>query len=622
MGEAPIGQLLEDARSVTPLDSSLWQQLNKPDSQTAFFNAWLSLQCRNIDGATRGLLMLAGTEHGTFEPAALWPETAGKVPDLVEAAKTAILQGQGVFLRAGRVEGTELATSAIAAYPITIDDTVAGAVAVFHSITAAKDPRASLRQLQWGVAWIKDCLRQRDAEADAQLLKQSRTALDLLASAMEHEGFLASALAVVTELALRFDCTKVSLGFVRGRSIHIVAISHTAQFRRRMNLISHITAAMNEAVDQRCTIVYPAPTDNVAMAAHADLSRLEADAALLTVPIFCIDRFIGAMTFERPRDEAFDPASMRLLDSVVASLGPFLDEKRRNDRWLIVKLGESLRRQAIQLLGPGHLVRKLAALALIAVSCFFYFATDTYRVDADAQLEALIRRAVVAAYDGFLREANVRAGDTVKKDDQLAALDDRDLTLERLRWTTERQQRTYEYDKALAGREPAAINVTRSQIAQADAQIKLLDEQLARITIRAPFDGLVVSGDLSQLIGASVNRGQVLFEIAPLDGYRVLLSVDERQIGEIHLGQQGSLVTNALPDQPFTFVVDKVTPIAEAKNGHNAFRVEGKLTEISDRLRPGMEGVAKIDIGRRRLIWIWTHSLVDWLRIWAWQYLQ
>ncbi len=86
------------------------------------------------------------------------------------------------------------------------------------------------------------------------------------------------------------------------------------------------------------------------------------------------------------------------------------------------------------------------------------------------------------------------------------------------------------------------------------------------------------------------------------------------------MGQKGSLITNALPDEPFTFVVDKLTPIAEAKAGRNSFRVEGLLTENSDRLRPGMEGVAKIDIGRRRLIWIWTHSLIDWLRIWAWQY--
>jgi hypothetical protein len=37
-------------------------------------------------------------------------------------------------------------------------------------------------------------------------------------------------------------------------------------------------------------------------------------------------------------------------------------------------------------------------------------------------------------------------------------------------------------------------------------------------------------------------------------------------------------------------------------------------------LQPGMEGVAKVDIDRRRLIWIWTHEIVDWLRLklWAW----
>ena len=619
MSEAPVGQVWDDVPSVAQLDSSLWRQIAQPDNRGAFLQAWLMLQCRAVEGATRGLLMMAGAEDGTFVPEALWPENAGKVPDLVDAAKTAIVEKQGVFVRSGRAEATE--GFGISAYPIVIDDAVEGAVAIHHPVSAARDSRATLRQLQWGLPWIRERLVMRHAEADNLLLQQARTALDMLASSMEHEEFQPAALAVVTELALRFGCTRVSLGFVRGRTIHIAAISHTAQFRRQMNLISFLAKAMAEAVDQRCVIVLPAPNDNVATAAHLELSRLQSDAALLTVPIFYVDRFIGAMTFQRPRDEVFDPAAMSILEAVAASLGPVLDEKRRNDRWLVVKTGEVLRRQAVRLLGPGHLIRKTAAIALIALSVFFYFARDTYRVDADAQIEGLIRRAVVAAYDGFLRQADVRAGDTVKKDQQLAAMDDRDLALERLRWVTERQQRTYEYDKALATREPAAINVTRSQMAQADAQIKLLDEQLSRVTIKAPFDGLVVSGDLSQMIGASVNRGQVLFEIAPLDGYRVILSVDERQIGSIQMGQQGSLITNALPDQPFTFVVDKLTPIAEAKGGRNTFRVEGRLTQNSDRLRPGMEGVAKITIGRRRLIWIWTHSLVDWLRIWAWQYL-
>ena len=282
---------------------------------------------------------------------------------------------------------------------------------------------------------------------------------------------------------------------------------------------------------------------------------------------------------------------------------------------------ESAKRQVEHLLGPGYLGRKLALVGATGAVLLLSFAQDTYRVDADARIEGLVRRAVVAPYDGFIAASTVRAGDAVHAGDALASLEDRDLVLERLKWVTERQQHVFEYDKALAARQPAQINVIRSQIDQAAAQINLIDEQLARVKLTSPIDGLVVSGDLSQLIGASVQRGQVLFEIAPLEGYRVILDVDERQVGAVESGQRGQLLVTALPNQPWPFVIDKITPIAEVKSGRNVFRVEGRLTESSERLRPGMEGIGKVEISRRSLAWIWTHSLIDWLRVWGWQWL-
>ena len=179
----------------------------------------------------------------------------------------------------------------------------------------------------------------------------------------------------------------------------------------------------------------------------------------------------------------------------------------------------------------------------------------------------------------------------------------------------------FEYDKALATRQPATINVVHAQIEQADAQIKLLDEQLARIKLRSSIAGLVISGDLSQMIGASVQRGQLLFEVAPLDSYRVILGVDEREIGRVEVGQKGDLVVSALPNETLSFKVDKITPIADAQSGRNVFRVEGRLTENSEHLRPGMEGIGKIEIGSRNLAWIWFHPIVDWLRIWSWHWM-
>jgi RND family efflux transporter MFP subunit len=359
----------------------------------------------------------------------------------------------------------------------------------------------------------------------------------------------------------------------------------------------------------------------VLLAAAPPPARVQHDGQVLTVPLLVGERFVGALTFERSPGVPFEPETIELLEHVSSVIGSVLEEKRRNDRWIIFKIADSLRLQLTRLFGPGHLVRKLLVAAIVAVALFLTFAYTTYRVDADARIEGLVRRAVVAPYDGYVKEANARAGDTVKEGDVLATLEDRDLLLDRLKWVTERQQHLFEYDKALATRQPAAINVIRAQVEQADAQIKLLDEQLSRIKLRAAISGLVVSGDLSQMIGAAVQRGQLLFEVAPLDSYRVILNVDEREIGRIEIGQTGELVVSALPNEILSFKVDKITPIADAQSGRNVFRVEGLLTDNPGQLRPGMEGVGKIEIGRRNLAWIWLHPLIDWARIWSWHWL-
>ena len=110
----------------------------------------------------------------------------------------------------------------------------------------------------------------------------------------------------------------------------------------------------------------------------------------------------------------------------------------------------------------------------------------------------------------------------------------------------------------------------------------------------------------------------MLFEIAPLDAYRVILRVDESEIAAVFAGQVGVLRVSSIPDVLFPFTVEKVTPVAEAEGGHNTFRVEAALNGASDRLLPGMEGIGKIIVGERRLIWIWSRTLIDRVRLWLW----
>jgi len=260
-------------------------------------------------------------------------------------------------------------------------------------------------------------------------------------------------------------------------------------------------------------------------------------------------------------------------------------------------------------------------VGVLAVVAFCVFARGDYRVSAPSVMEARTLRAATVPFNGYIVEARKRAGDLVRSGDVLSVLDDRELRLERLKWSSQQEQLVKQYHEAMAKRAAAQVTILAAQIDQAAAQLALVEDQLSRMRVLAQFDGVIVKGDLSQSLGAPVERGQVLFEVAPLDSYRVVLQVDERQVSDVAIGQRGQLLLTAAPHDPVPFTIDKVTPVSTPREGRNYFRVEGHPDNTPERLRPGMEGVGKIEVDRRRLVWIWTHQVIDWLRLALWKWL-
>jgi RND family efflux transporter MFP subunit len=599
---------------ISILESAAWKQLSESSDRENFARAWLALQCDWIGGVVRAVVAAATEEDGVTETLACWPEGTNPTHGMADAISVAADQRQGVVRSGG--------SGAYVAYPVIVENRLSGVIGLEMADADSTALRQVMRHLQWGVAWLRDKERYKTALAERTVLDRTKVALELIVDALDEDRFSAACRAVVTGLATRLDSTRVSIGFVKRGQAAVASISHSAQFGKHMNLVRMIEAAMDEAIDQRSTILYPPPDEDEPCIArcHEELVHVYGPSTCLTLPLFVTDAYVGAITLERPADNPFDQEAIDLVDCVAAVVGPILEEKRLNDRWIVTKIFEVCAGQIGKMVGPGHLARKLTAAVLIAAVAFFSYATTEYRINATASIEGTVQRAVVAPFDGFIKAAPVRVGDRVKKGQVLAALDDRDLTLERLRWVTERQQRRHEFERALGARNRADINIVKTQIEQAEAQIQLIDEQLSRAKLYAPFDGLVVSGDLSQSIGASKQRGAVLFEIAPLNSYRVILQIDESQVSDVSRGQRGQLLTTSLLDEPLDFVVEKITPVAEASGGRNSFRVEARMESVSDRLRPGMEGVGKIEVETRRLIWVWSRELRNWwhLTIWRW----
>jgi multidrug resistance efflux pump len=449
-----------------------------------------------------------------------------------------------------------------------------------------------------------------------------KAVLDLTATALEPERFSASATALVTNLATRLACDRVSLGIMQRGRLEVRALSHNARFNQKTDLLQTIESAMEEAMDQQATIVLPRPPGAVTQItqAHEELARRYRAGAICSIPLWSHGQITGVMTFERGTDQPFDSEIVELCEAVSSLAGPVIELKRREDQWLLTKAMDAGRNQLVRVFGPGHVALKLALVVAGGVFAFLIIATGDFRVSGKAVLEGEVQRAAVAPFDGYLETAAVRAGDHVQQGQVMATLQDRDLRLERLKWLSQHEELTKEYRQSMAGRDAAKVQILTAQIGQADAQLKLATEKLSRTTLVAPFSGVVVTGDLSQKLGSPVKQGDVLFEIAPLDTYRIVLQVDERDISSMALDQEGYLRLSSVPDQILRFRVVNVTPVATAKEGRNYFRVEARFTETPSQLRPAMEGVGKVEVDRRRLVWIWTHEALDWVRLklWAW----
>ncbi len=610
-------------RPVSFLDQALWKQFTEAVTPEAYIDAWLALQCRLISNVGRGVVVLGEADEGPFAPAAFWPEEGVASAGLATVADMALSERRAIIQNvADDQPGVAKREAALVAYPFIVEGQLLGAIALEMADRAQVPIRDVIRQLQWGSSWIELFLYKQRSKDEKNQSERTATTLDLIATSLEHEGFQAACNAAATELALKLGCDQVCIGFISRGQCSVVAMSNSGDVGARMNLVRDQASAMDEAIDQGCMVLYPPDPKSLyyVTRAHERLVRDHDAGTILTVPMGTGTDLFGAISFQRNSDNGFDQPTVELCDTVTEVIGPLLKEKRANDRLVIWKLLESVWLQLKRLFGPKYLGRKLAIITAALVIAVFAVLEGDYRLTSPARLEGVIQRSIVAPFDGYIALQSARAGDIVQKGQVVATLDDKDLGLERLRWSTTRRQRLTEYSRALAKRERAETKIIKTQIEQAEAQIALLDEQIVRTKLTMPFDGVLVLGDLSQSVGAAVQRGQELFKVAPLHSYRIILEVDESDITQVRVGQTGSLLVSSLSDEVLSYKVSKITPVSEAREGRNYFRVEATLDDTPPSLRPGMEGVAKTTVDQRLLIWSWTHKMFEWVRltIWAW----
>jgi multidrug efflux pump subunit AcrA (membrane-fusion protein) len=126
---------------------------------------------------------------------------------------------------------------------------------------------------------------------------------------------------------------------------------------------------------------------------------------------------------------------------------------------------------------------------------------------------------------------------------------------------------------------------------------------------------VIISGDLDQSEGVPVQRGQRLFDVAPIDSFTVQLAVPATEIRHVASGMPVSIRLESETDFQQTGVLDSIEPISRIHEAKNVFLGSATMTNVDGRLRPGMQGKAQIITPKKSIGWILFHQPIEFLRL-------
>ncbi|MGI6418635.1 MAG: efflux RND transporter periplasmic adaptor subunit [Thermoguttaceae bacterium] len=490
---------------------------------------------------------------------------------------------------------------------------------------------------------------------------QTWQAIDHFARAIHRDGRLApTAYEIANEGRRLIQCDRVTVLVRRRRQWRVVAVSGADTANRRAATLRHLerlTAAVasvgeplwyaertNEAesippeieeplhdyVDLAstrlagfCPLTLPPPTGDCQPAASADAGDTT-PFGMVVVEQF--DRLAPEELRERTaavcRHAA--PAVRQALDLEslpLYSVSSLLHEAR----WF-----RRLAGQPTLLLIAAAVAAGLAALGIVPA---------TLRIEASGTLQPEVRRQVFAPDDGIVESLFVHeAGEKVARGETLLRLRNLQLQYEGQRlWgeleTARKQLSSIEAERLAAGRasredlRQAALRAAeeetlKKKIEGLSLQQTLLERLEAELQIASPIDGEVLTWDVKGLLESRpVARGQLLLTVADLTGAWVLeLEIPDDRIAHVLAAMQSSgqplavrFILATAPEEHHTGRLERVSPATDSPGGQSptvSAVVRPDNQAAMRLLRPGATVTAKIDCGRRSVLYVWFHGLL------------
>ena len=464
--------------------------------------------------------------------------------------------------------------------------------------------------------------RRREMRVGEQVISLSEV-LDLGVDLGKSTTFSSASLRLCHRVAAVIGAARVSLGWLENGSLQLKATSHGGRITASMQETESLLRVMEEAADQNNEIAYPSIEGSQAINhEHKLFTQSHQGCAVLSIPFRNVLKHdvVGVLMLERAAEDggwrAVELEQLRLAVDLVA---PRLSDLYAVSGWWGLRAWRFIRLWASNLIGIEHTGWKLAGLTFIATVMALALIQVEHKVKAPFLLKTDAAALAAAPFPGFIDDVYYHLGDEVKAGQVLLTLDRRELLLDEAnglagRDKFDREARAYEAQGKLA-----ESLIAKADQRQNEAKLNIVRHRLSKTEVKAPFDGVVVEGDMRERLASPVHLGESLFKIVQLRDLLGQLQVDERDIGYLHQGQVGELAFASRPYEKFQVKLERFEPVAEVRQEGNIFVLRVQILSGSeDWWRPGMSGICKLNTGKRSLLWVLMHRTVETLRLWLW----
>ena len=435
------------------------------------------------------------------------------------------------------------------------------------------------------------------------------------------------AFSLVNGLKGKIGADQVSIGLISKDSPRLLCVSGFDNLYPRSPGTHVVKQAMAECYDAQTIVCYQQDgkwsedSANTGHHLHRAWHEETGNVPVASIPLIDGDRCVAVLSIRRPAGKPFDASELEKIHRVVSSYAAGLELLERANRSFLRHCCDSLTSFAMSVISPGSVGRKLSFCVVGMLLAWGIFGETNYTINTPCEIAPANPLHLAAPFEGAIAESFVRPGDHVKQGQVLLRMDTVLLRTELRQAQSELQIATVERTQAAAKRDLTETALANARIEIAQSDINTIQRKIDRATVRAPHDGSILIGDWRHRVGEVVPLGEPLLEIAESGNWVVKLHVPEFVASYLELGMNGVFATNGRPDEPGQFEIQHMDLTATVVDGRNVLVAEGTIDGGSLAwIRSGMEGVARVDAGKKRVWWVWLHGLVDGIRLQVWKW--